>query len=94
MIATNGPSVSHVAPSHVEVEWGTRKAWVGGDGTSGQAGAAYFLFSRDVRWLPPDENDAVSEEERRTILDAVCRYFEERKTFYVVDPTDEQYRTM
>jgi len=45
-------------------------------------------------WESPHEHDELSEQDREDVLRAIREYLESHQMSYVIDPTDEQYRTL
>jgi hypothetical protein len=86
--------VIDVWPMRLLVQLGDRVARLGGE-APGSPEKAYFVFSNTLRsWQPPHDAEPVSEADKALVLEAVRRHFEAKGTPYVIDPTDEQYRTM
>jgi hypothetical protein len=87
--------VKYVSPSHIDVELGGRVVRVEGEAHLPRPEAPYFVFSNSIRaFQPPHASDPLSDEDRAAVLDAIRAHLEARKTAYVIDPTDEQYRTL
>jgi hypothetical protein len=85
--------VIQVWPMRVLVQLGDRVARLGGE-APGAPEQAYFVYSSSLRnWQPPHDAEPVSEADKALVLDAVRRHFDAKGTRYVIDPTDEQYRT-
>jgi hypothetical protein len=43
------------------------------------------IYQRTIKkWLPPHENEAISDEKRKEILERVCKYFEINTISYIV----------
>jgi hypothetical protein len=88
-------TVTHISPSHLDVRVGIRSTRVDGEANIGRTLAPYFVYSDSIRqWLPPHEQDPLSAEDNKAILDAICLYLEQKGMAYVVNPTDDQYRTL
>jgi hypothetical protein len=44
------------------------------------------IYSRTIKnWLPPFENEGITEQKRREILERVCKYFDANGISYTVD---------
>lgn len=43
------------------------------------------IYSRTIKkWLPPHDNEAISDEKRKEILERICKYFEINRISYTV----------
>jgi hypothetical protein len=45
-------------------------------------------------WQPPHEDDSVTQHDKEVVLQAIRDHMEREGMYYVIDPTDEQYRTL
>jgi hypothetical protein len=87
-------TVTYVSPSHIDVQVGHRRVQVGGEANVTKPQAPYFVFSDTIRgWQAPHEHDAMSADDKESILRAIREHFEQKGMSYIVDPTDEQYRS-
>ncbi|MGH7294514.1 MAG: Imm74 family immunity protein [Polyangiaceae bacterium] len=88
-------AVTHITPSHIVVQIGSRQVTVGGEAVVGRPGAPYFVFSDTIRaWQPPHEHELLTGRDRELALEAIRAYMQSRAMSLVIDPTDEQYRTL
>lgn len=87
--------VTHTTPSGITVQIGNRTVNVSGDALILRPDAPYFVYSESIRaWQPPHEQEEFSAEDRDEVLRAIREYMESHHMSYVVDPTDEQYRSL
>lgn len=43
------------------------------------------IYSRTIKkWLPPNDNEAISDDKRKEIVDKICKYFETNRVSYTV----------
>jgi Immunity protein 74 len=43
------------------------------------------IYSRTIKkWMPPHDNEAISDEKRKQILERICKYFEINRISYTV----------
>jgi hypothetical protein len=57
--------------------------------------APYFVYSESIRaWQPPHDREPFSPQDREEVLRAIREYMEGHTMSYVIDPTDEQYRSL
>jgi hypothetical protein len=88
-------TVTSITPSTIVVQVGSRSVNVSGDAIIGRPEAPYFVYSASIQaWQSPHENEELSVQDREDVLRAIREYLDSRHAFYVVDPTDEQYRTL
>jgi hypothetical protein len=91
----NRAAVTHITPSGITVQVGSRTVNVGGEALILRPEAPYFVYSESIRaWQPPHEREPFSPQDREEVLRAIREYMESRQMSYVVDPTDEQYRSL
>jgi hypothetical protein len=94
-VPTGAAVVTNITPNHIMVQVGGRTVKVGGEALILRPEAPYFVFSEAIRaWQPPHEHEVFSAEDRDDVLRAVRDYMEKHNISYVVDPTDEQYRSL
>jgi len=92
---TDRAAVTHITPSGITVQVGNRTVNVSGDAVILRPEAAYFVYSGSIRvWQPPHEHDELSPQDREEVLRAIREYMEGHTMSYVIDPTDEQYRSL
>jgi hypothetical protein len=88
-------AVTHITPSCITVEIGNRIVTVGGDALVLRPEAPYFVYSGSIRaWQPPHEHEPFSADDRDEVLRAIREYMDRHSMSYVIDPTDEQYRSL
>ena len=88
-------TVSHITPSTITVQVGSRSVAVSGDAVITRPEAAYFVYSASIRaWESPHEHEELSAQDRDDVLRAIREYMESHHMSYVVDPTDAQYRSL
>jgi hypothetical protein len=88
-------TVTHITPSTITVQVGSRSVAVSGDAVITRPEAPYFVYSGSIRaWESPHEHERFSEQDREDVLRAIREYLESHNMSYVVDPTDEQYRSL
>ena len=89
-----GAAVTDITPSAITVRVRSRSVKVGGEAVILRPAAPYFVFSGSIRaWQPPHEHEAFTAADRDEVLRAVRNYLERHNMSYVLDPTDEQYRS-
>jgi hypothetical protein len=87
--------VTSITPSTITVQVGSRSVAVSGDAVITRPKAPYFVYSASIRaWESPHEHEELSAQDRDDVLRAIREYLESHNTSYVVDPTDEQYRSL
>ncbi len=92
---TDRAAVTHITPSGITVQVGSRTVNVGGEALILRPEAPYFVYSESIRaWQPPHEHDELSPQDREEVLRAIREYMEGHTMSYVIDPTDEQYRSL
>jgi hypothetical protein len=88
-------TVTHITPSTITVQVGSRSVAVSGDAVITRPEAPYFVYSGSIRaWESPHEHEHFSEQDREDVLRAIREYLEGHNMSYVVDPTDAQYRSL
>jgi len=74
---------------------GSRIVKVSGDAIIDRPKAPYFVYSGSIAaWQPPHEHDRLSEHDKAVVLQAIRDHMDAKGTYYIIDPTDEQYRTL
>lgn len=92
---TDRAAVTHITPSGITVQVGSRTVNVSGEALILRPEAPYFVYSESIRaWQPPHEHDELSPQDRDEVLRAIREYMEGHTMSYVIDPTDEQYRSL
>jgi len=87
--------VTHLTPSTVTVRVGNRTVAVSGDAIVDKAEAPYFVYAKSITaWQPPHERDPLTEHDKEVIVQAIRDHMDRKGMYYVIDPTDEQYRTL
>src|ERR1019366_2939758 len=87
--------VTRVTPSNVTVRVGSRIVEVSGDAIIDKPMAPYFVYSNSITaWNPPHEHDPLSEHDKEVVLQAIRDHLDRKGFYYIIDPTDEQYRTL
>ena len=87
--------VVYVTPSTVAVRVGSRTVNVSGDAIIDRPEAPYFVYSKSITaWQPPYEHDALSGHDKEVVLRAIRDHMDAKGMYYIVDPTDEQYRSL
>jgi hypothetical protein len=87
--------VTHVTPSTVTVRVGSRTVEVSGDAIIDRPEAPYFVYSNSITaWQPPHEHDPLSEHDKAVVLRAIRDHMDTKGMYYIIDPTDEQYRSL
>ena len=87
--------VTRVTPSTVTVRVGNRIVEVSGDAIIDRPKAPYFVYSKSITaWKPPHEHDPLSEDDKEVVLHAIRDHLDRKGMYYIIDPTDEQYRTL
>jgi hypothetical protein len=57
--------------------------------------APYFVYSSSITaWQPPHEHDPLTQHDKEVVLQAIRDHMNRKGTYYIIDPTDEQYRTL
>ena len=88
-------TVTHITPSTITVQVGSRSVAVSGDAVITRPEAPYFVYSASIRaWESPHEHEELSAQDRDDVLRAIREYMESHHMSYVVDPTDAQYRSL
>jgi hypothetical protein len=88
-------TVTHITPSGITVQVGSRTVNVSGDAVITRPEAPYFVYSRSIRaWESPHDHEELSAHDRDDVLRAIREYLESHNMSYVVDPTDEEYRSL
>jgi len=88
-------TVTHITPSTITVEVASRSVKVSGDAVITRPEAPYFVYSGSIRaWESPHEHEEFSAQDREDVLRAIREYMEHHHMSYVVDPTDEEYRSL
>ncbi|HEY5240029.1 MAG TPA: Imm74 family immunity protein [Polyangiaceae bacterium] len=87
--------VTHVTPSTVTVRVGRRSVYVSGDAIIGRPEAPYFVYSNSITaWQPPHEHEPLSEDDKNIVLRAIRDHMDAKGMYFIIDPTDEQYRSL
>jgi len=87
--------VTRVTPSTVTVRVGHRIVEVSGDAIIDRPEAPYFVYSKSITaWQPPHEHDPLSEHDKEVVLQTIREHLDRKGMYYIIDPTDEQYRTL
>ena len=87
--------VTRLTPSNVTVRVGSRTVEVSGDAIIDKPMAPYFVYSNSITaWNPPHEHDPLLEHDKEVVLQAVRDHLDRKGFYYIIDPTDEQYRTL
>ena len=88
-------TVTYITPSDIIVQVGSRSVTVSGEAVIIRPEAPYFVYSASIRaWQSPHEHEEFSAQDRDHVLRAIREYMESHNMSYVVDPTDEQYRSL
>jgi hypothetical protein len=86
--------VTNITPSHIDVAIGQRSLRVDGEANIENPQAPYFVFSNSIRTRDlPHGHEPISDDERTLVLSAIREYLESKGMKYIVDPTDEEYRS-
>jgi hypothetical protein len=87
--------VTRVTPSTVTVRVGSRIVEVSADAIIDKPKAPYFVDSKSITaWQPPHEHDPLSDHDKEVVLQAIRDHLDRKGMYYIIDPTDEQYRTL
>jgi hypothetical protein len=87
--------VTRLTPSTVTVRVGRRTVFVSGDAIIDRPEAPYFVSSASITaWQPPHEDDPLTPDDKEVVLQAIRDHMERKGMYYIIDPTDEQYRTL
>jgi hypothetical protein len=88
-------AVTRITPSGITVQVGERTVSVAGDALILRPEAPYFVYSGSIRaWQAPHEHEAFSAQDRQEVLRAIREHMESKRMPYIIDPTDEQYRSL
>ena len=87
--------VTRLTPSNITVRVGSRIVEVSGDAIIDRPKAPYFVYSKSITaWQPPHEHDSLSEHDKEVVLQTIRDHLDRNGMYYIIDPTDEQYRTL
>ncbi len=87
--------VTYVTPSTITVRVGSRTVAVSGDAIIDKPKAPYFVYAKSISaWQPPHEHDPLTERDKEVIVQAIRDHMDHEGMYYIIDPTDEQYRTL
>jgi hypothetical protein len=87
--------ITSVTPSTVTVRVGNRSVAASGDAIIDKPEAPYFVYTQSITaWQPPHERDPLTEHDKEVIVQAIRDHFDREGMRYIIDPTDEQYRTL
>jgi hypothetical protein len=87
--------VTYMTPSTITVRVGSRTVAVSGDAIIDRPKAPYFVYAESIRaWQPPNEHEPLTVHDKEVIVRAIREHLDHQGTYYIIDPTDEQYRTL
>jgi hypothetical protein len=87
--------VTRLTPSTVTVRVGRRTVFVSGDAIIDKPMAPYFVYSNSITaWQPPHEHDPLTQYDKEVVLQAIRDHMDRKGMYYIIEPTDEQYRTL
>ena len=87
--------VTRLTPSTVTVRVGRRTVFVSGDAIIDKPMAPYFVYSNSITaWQPPHEHHPLTQHDKEVVLQAIRDHMDRKGMYYIIDPTDEQYRTL
>ena len=87
--------VTRLTPRTVTVRVGHRTVFVSGDAIIDKPMAPYFVYSNSITaWQTPHEHDPLTQHDKEVVLQAIQDHMDRKGMYYIIDPTDEQYRTL